>query len=212
MATNASVMPIVSKIYCSSSQVVLVVRRRPRVVHGGGFVVTNCSQGVVFRVDGCGILGKKGEMMLRDADGYPLLLLQRKEGKFEALNMSKKWKGYAFDWEGSSRKLIFSLKEPNSCPVTLKSSPIRISIDQPRGCWATGWDFEIRGSFQDKSCFVVNSLGNTIAQIGVKKEVEELITGDRDLYHIVVEAGMDQAFLVGVVAVLDHIYDGSTRC
>ena len=49
-ATNA--MPIISKLFCSSSQVVLVVRRRPRVINGGGFVVTDSSQTVVFKVDG----------------------------------------------------------------------------------------------------------------------------------------------------------------
>lgn len=73
-----TVVPIVSKLYCSSSQVVLVVRRRPHVVNGGGFVVTDCSQKVVFRVDGCGILGTKEELVLRDGDGEPLLLIRRK--------------------------------------------------------------------------------------------------------------------------------------
>lgn len=71
-------MPIVSKMYCSPSQVVLVVRRRPHVVYGGGFVVTDCTQKVVFRADGCGILGKDGEVTLRDAEGDSLLLIRRK--------------------------------------------------------------------------------------------------------------------------------------
>lgn len=70
-------MPIISKMYCSSSQVVLVVRRRPQVVGGGGFVVMNCSQRVVFQVDGCGILGKKGELILRDSDGDAILLIRQ---------------------------------------------------------------------------------------------------------------------------------------
>lgn len=80
MAAKASsvIMPIVSKVYCSPSQVILVVRRRPHVVHGGGFVVTNCTQKVVFRVDGCGILGKDGEVVVRDAEGDSLLLIRRK--------------------------------------------------------------------------------------------------------------------------------------
>ena len=75
-ATNA--MPIISKLFCSSSQVVLVVRRRPRVINGGGFVVTDSSQTVVFKVDGCGVLGTKGELIVRDGDGGALLLIRRK--------------------------------------------------------------------------------------------------------------------------------------
>lgn len=74
-----NMMPIVSKLYCSSSQKVLGVRRRPHVVNGGGFVVTDCStHKVVFRVHGCGILGKKGELVLRDGDDNALLLIRRK--------------------------------------------------------------------------------------------------------------------------------------
>lgn len=34
----------------------------------------------------------------------------------------------------------------------------------------------------------------------------------KDLYHVVVKPGIDQAFVVGVIAVLDYIHNGSTRC
>ena len=80
MGTKANTMPIINKMYCSSSQVVLVVRRRPHVTSGGGFVVTSCSdqQKVIFRVDGCGILGTKEELLLRDGNGDALLLIRRK--------------------------------------------------------------------------------------------------------------------------------------
>jgi hypothetical protein len=55
------------------------VRKRPHVVNGGGFVVTDCStQMVVFKVHGCGIHGKKEELILRDGDEEALLLMRRK--------------------------------------------------------------------------------------------------------------------------------------
>lgn len=34
----------------------------------------------------------------------------------------------------------------------------------------------------------------------------------KDLYHVRIMPGIDQAFVVGIIAVLDYIYDGSTRC
>jgi len=43
------------------------------------------------------------------------------------------------------------------------------------------------------------------------KEVEELVE-NKDLYHVVVKPGMDQAFVFGVIAILDHIYGESTHC
>lgn len=79
MTANTSTMPIVGKLYCSSSQTVHVVRKRPHVVNGGGFVVMDSSaQRVMFRVDGCGVRGKKGELILREGDGDALLLMLRK--------------------------------------------------------------------------------------------------------------------------------------
>jgi len=56
-----------------------VVRKRPRVVNGGGFVVMDSSaQRAVFSVEGCGVRGKKGELILREGDGGALLLMLRK--------------------------------------------------------------------------------------------------------------------------------------
>ncbi|KAL3622886.1 hypothetical protein CASFOL_033275 [Castilleja foliolosa] len=200
---TAKLMPIVSKVYCSPSDEVLVVRRRPNVVNGGGFVVADCRQSVVFRVDGCGIIGRKEELILRDADENALLLIRRKGGVVEAMSLTKQWKGYTYDFLGSN-KLVFTLKEPNSC--FSNKNPIRISMES-KECCIYGY-FEIRGNFQDKCCSIVNSRGDVIALIGVKKEV--MTSGE--LYYVEIKAGIDQAFVFGVIAVLDYIYDGSTRC
>ncbi|KAF8401107.1 hypothetical protein HHK36_014411 [Tetracentron sinense] len=205
MAAKASITPIVSKIFCSSSQVILVVRKRPRVVNGGGFVVTDCSQKIVFKVDGCGTLGTKGELILRDGDGEALLLIHRKGGIVQALSIYRQWKGYTFDCEGE-QKLVFSLKEPNSCLV--RNNSIRVAIE-PRWC-NKDWDFEIKGSFPDRTCSILDSRGNIVAQVGVK-EVDELMVS-KDLYHVVVQPSFDQAFVFGVIAILDNIYNESTQC
>ena len=56
----------------------LMIRRRPIVVNGGGFVVTDLSHNIVFVVDGCGILGSKGELMVKDGEGEPILSISKK--------------------------------------------------------------------------------------------------------------------------------------
>lgn len=212
MASSSSkanlLMPMVSKMYCSSSQVVLVVRKRPYAVGGGGFVVTNCSQSVVFKVDGCGILGKKGELILRDGEGDPILLIRQKGGIVQALSIQKQWKGYSCDYEGS-QKLVFSIKKPNAC--FSRNNAIRISIE-PKVCgFGKDWDFEVKGNFPDRNCNIMDSRGNILAQIRVKEEVEKVMIS-KDLYHVLIKPGMDQAFIFGVIAVLDYIYHESTRC
>ncbi|KAL0426779.1 UNVERIFIED_CONTAM: protein LURP-one-related 6 [Sesamum latifolium] len=200
---NMMMMPIVSKVYCSPSEVVLTVRRRPNVVAGGGFVVADCSQRVVFWVDGCGILGKKEEVILRDGEGNALLLIRRKGEIVEALSLTRQWKGYTYDYLGSHHH-VFTLKQPNSCFSS--NTPIRISLNS-----SSYGNFKINGDFPNRSCSIVDSTGHLIAQVGVKEEVEQVMTG-RDLYHVKIMEGVDQAFVLGVFAVLDYIYDGSTRC
>jgi LURP-one-related len=78
MKNSNDVMPIVSKLYCSTSPVVLLVRKRPVVVNGGGFVVTDRSNTVLFAVDGCGKLGAKGVLMVKDGEGESILYIHKK--------------------------------------------------------------------------------------------------------------------------------------
>ena len=82
-------------------------------------------------------------------------------GMVQALSIHRKWKGYTFDYEGS-QKLVFRLKEPNySC--LLRNNAIRVSTEPRRS--NKDWDFEIKGYFPDRSCSIVDHLGNIVAQV-----------------------------------------------
>ncbi|XP_030538525.2 protein LURP-one-related 6 [Rhodamnia argentea] len=212
---HPQMMAIVNKVYCSPMEVALVVRRRPHAVSGGGFVATDCSsKRAVFRVDGCGVLGTSGELIVRDGDGDALLLIRRKAGGIvQAMSIHKKWKGYTYDYEGA-QKLLFSIKEPNSSSSlscfsrNASSTAIKISLE-PRKVDGPDGIFHVKGHFPDRDCSIVDSGGNAVAQI--QKEMAELMAS-KDVYRVIVKAGIDQAFVCGVVAVLDHIYGESTAC
>ncbi|RLM74645.1 protein LURP-one-related 6 [Panicum miliaceum] len=153
-------IPVVSKIFCSGTPTMLMIRRRPIVVNGGGFVVTDLSHNVVFVVDGCGILGSKGEIMVKDGEGEPILFI------------SKKRCGNSF---------LFQL------PFTIG----RLALKEEN----------------NRDCTIVDCTRKIVAQMGRK----ELI-GGKDFYHVEVQSGYDQAFIIGVVAILDNIHGESTRC
>lgn len=78
----------------------------------------------------------------------------------EALSIYRKWKGYTLDYEGSQDQLVFCLKEPNSCLA--RTHAIRISTKARQN---KDRDFEIKGYFPDKDCSIVDSRGNTMAQV-----------------------------------------------
>lgn len=56
-----------------------------------------------------------------------------------------------------------------------------------------------------------SKVSNGILQVGARKEVQQVMPSN-DVYTVTVKAGIDQAFVVGVIAILDYIYDGSTKC
>ncbi|KAM3693733.1 hypothetical protein ACJW30_07G006200 [Castanea mollissima] len=115
-------------------------------------------------------------------------------------------KGYTFDYE-RSQKLVFNLKELNSCLV--RNNAMKISTESRVS--NKDWDFTIKGYFPDRDCSIINTKGDIVAQVRVKKEVQELMAS-KDLYHVVVKPGIDQAFVFGVIATLNYIYGESTRC
>ncbi|KAL9662917.1 hypothetical protein QQ045_027752 [Rhodiola kirilowii] len=206
MSTKANNRPIVSKVFCSPHQQVLTVRRRPNVAMGGGYEVTECTQKhVVFRVDGCGTLGSREKLVLKDGCGEALLLIRRKEGVVEALSLYRRWRGYRVQYE-VPQELLFTLKDPKSCLAG--SNAIRISA-QHRICDSSG-GFTIRGNFSDKDCSIVDGRGIIIAQIWRNQKAENWKLSD-DLYHVTIKPKIDQAFVIGVIAVLDYIYGESTR-
>ncbi|CAN8270650.1 unnamed protein product [Cochlearia groenlandica] len=189
---------VVSKLHCSSVEEVMTVRRRPHVVNGGGFVVTDSKEKIVFKIDGCGVLGTRGELVLRDSHGHELLIVHKKGGMLQALSIHNKWRGYTYDYKGDS-KPVFTLKDPKHPSCFSITGSIRISV-QPENCY-----FDVRGYFPDRDCSIVDSTGNVIARVG------EWI-GTKDIYKVAIEANVDKAFVVGVIAVLDYIYGESTTC
>ncbi|KAJ4752920.1 LURP-one-like protein (DUF567) [Rhynchospora pubera] len=203
MRRSTDAIPIVSKLYCSTSPVSLLIRKRPVMVNGGGFVVTDSSHKVVFVVDGCGKLGARGELMVKDGEGESILYIHKKEGVVQALSTRNKWNGYSIEYQGQN-KLVFTLTDPKSCFAL--NSAVRISI-KPKKESNSSWDFEIHGSFVDKAFTIIDYYGRIVAQV----QVEEVI-GSKDLYQVSVQPGYDQAFVIGIIAVLDNIFGESTSC
>ncbi|XP_047086696.1 protein LURP-one-related 6-like [Lolium rigidum] len=203
MGAYTTLNPVVSKFFCSSLQAVLLVRRRPPTVTGGGFVVTDREQRVVFSVDGCGIIGASGQLVVRDGDGTAILFIYKKGGVVQALSVNNRWRGYLMDY-GEPSKPVFTLQDPK---VLLSCMPgdVRVTVE-PKGR-KRQWDYEVTGSFPERACAVKSRAGHVVAQIGMKG-----MMAGRDFYHVVVQPGYDQAFVIGVIAILDNTNGESTRC
>ncbi|CAN6478689.1 unnamed protein product [Victoria cruziana] len=194
----ATLGPVLSKQFCSISQTTFSVRKRPRAVHGGGFVVSDCSsQQLIFRTEACAAFGVKGELVLRDSDGIALFLVRKK-----AVSFHRQWRAYSLDYEGIER-LIFSVKEPLLCFTKKCSLKVQLATSS-----FNAWDFEISGSFTGRACTIKDHGGKLVAEVRAQNKAGTLVS--KDLYYVIVQPGFDQAFVFGIIAILDNIYEGST--
>ncbi|KAE8732100.1 Metallo-hydrolase/oxidoreductase superfamily protein isoform 1 [Hibiscus syriacus] len=136
----------------------------------------------------------------------PLLRMASALFGFNESNTTQEVKPFFDSGLNEENPVYNPLNEPRSCIA--KNNAIRISTEPES---SKNWDYEINGYFPERDCTIVDFVGNIVAQTGVKKEVEEVMAS-KDLYHVVVKPGIDQAFVFGVIAVLDYIHGESARC
>ena len=105
---------------------------------------------------------------------------------------------------GEPSKPVFSLQDPKPV-LSCAAGDVRVTVE-PKGR-KRHWDYEVTGSFAHRACAVRSRTGHVVAQIGVKG-----MMAGRDFYHVVVQPGYDQAFVIGVIAILDNMNGESTRC
>lgn len=205
MTRNSDVimLPVVSKQFCSALQSEFLVRKRPCAVNGGGFVVTDRAGGnEVFRVEGCGPLVKH-QAVLKDGEGKPILTLKRKVGVVEVFSFHKQWKGFVRDEinDGQEKPIFKVTASSLSCS---ENHPIRVSLTNPSNHKKRP-EYEIVGSFTERACGIYDDSNSIVAEVKVNNSITNVMGIMKDIYSVVVQPGVDQAFVFGLVAVLDKI-------
>jgi len=202
-SASVIIQPVVSKQFCSTSETQFIVRKRPCVVNGGGFVVTNCGGNEVFRVEGCGSMFKN-RAVLKDGEGKPILVMERKVGVVQVFCFQTQWKGFVRDEIDEHDKPIF--KVTASAVNCCQKNPIKVSLtnsDKNK----TGWDYKIVGSFTERDCGVYDHSGAIAAEVFVNTALKDV----KDIYSVAVRPGVDQAFVFGLVAILDKLSEEATE-
>eukprot|EP01018_Ginkgo_biloba_P036913 Gb_03095 [translate_table: standard] len=186
--------PVVGKQFCSPSLIVLTVRKKPLVFSGGGFTVTDSNGRVVFRVDGRGP-SLRDKLLLMDGVGKPLLTLHRK-----VLTMYNRWDGFSGE-KRVGQKPIFSVRR--SIIFQTKGSTEVFMGSNKRKKHS---DYKIEGCYLERSCTVYNGSDPRaiVAEVKRKCATSEVMLS-KDVYIVVVRAGLDQAFIMGLVVILHQM-------
>jgi hypothetical protein len=120
----------------------------------------------------------------------------------QALLLNTRWNVFRGD-STSRRDLMFTVTKPSAIPLhkSTKVSVFLASNDAEQVC-----DFRVTGSYHEGSCAV--SLGDSdtvIARIDRRFSVVSALLG-KNTYKVTVNPGIDYAFVVALVVILDEMY------
>ncbi|GLJ51338.1 hypothetical protein SUGI_1091530 [Cryptomeria japonica] len=177
--------------FCSTLSTVFTVWKKSLLLDGKGFTVFNSLGNLVFRVDNYAS-NAKNEVLLMDDAGHLLLTLRRKRW-----SVGKRWEAFRGD-PMETEKPIFSL-----------TRSLRISNKNIANVFANGsrktklCDYQIKGSCKP-SCTIFSAFGDIIAQVKRKEAKSDIMLGN-DVLSLVVEGGVDQTFIMGLLIMFNQI-------
>ncbi|XP_073303758.1 protein LURP-one-related 5-like isoform X1 [Primulina huaijiensis] len=159
---------------------------------GDGFCAYDAKGKLVFRVDSYGPGAKNtGEVVLMDADGTCLLTVRRKQRP----SLHHRWDGFTGE-RTDGQKPLFSVR---------KSSILGHSSTTVEMYNKVGEEYQIVGSFAGRSCTVLGADKKAVAEIRRKVDASSSVVLGKEVFWLSLKAGVDVAFVMGLVLVLDRI-------
>ncbi|XP_057827960.1 protein LURP-one-related 5-like [Cryptomeria japonica] len=135
----------------------------------------------------------RNEVILMDDSGQLLLTLRRKKWCF-----GKRWEAFRGD-PVESDKPAFSLTKSLGFSYKTRANVFVYGSRQIKQC-----DYQMEGSLCKASCTILSASGEIIAQIKRKEAKSDIMLGN-DVLSLVVEAGVDQVFVMGLLIMFNQM-------
>ncbi|KAJ9693533.1 hypothetical protein PVL29_009469 [Vitis rotundifolia] len=180
---------------------VLTVWKKSLLFNCNGFTVYDGKGNLVFRVDNY-VAGNKGEIVLMDASGKPLLTIRRKR-----LSLGENW--LVYDGETAENPRFQARKHAN---LLNSKSLARVSGGGGGGASSSTRNamYEIEGSYSQRCCAVYDETRRCVAEIKRKEAVAGVALGV-DVFRLVVQPEMDTPVAMALVILLDQMFGSSKR-
>lgn len=193
--------------------VVLTVWKKSLLFNCNGFTVFDGKGNLVFRVDNY-MEGHKGEILLMDAAGKPLLTIRRKK-----LSLGDTW--LVYDGETlvnprfSVRKHVNILR--NKCLAYVSAEDGSSGSGSTPPTFSSFWSgngkstvYQIEGSYAQRCCAVYDSKRRRVAEIKQKERVGGIGFGI-DVFRLIVQPDIDPSVAMALVILLDQMFGSSRR-
>ncbi|CAA7389187.1 unnamed protein product [Spirodela intermedia] len=172
--------------------VALTVWRKSLLFNCDGFTVFDSCGDLVYRVDNY-TSGSKGEIVLMDATGVPLLAVRRKK-----LCLGDHW--LVYEGEETTNPLFSAKKH-----VQLLQHKALAQVTQRNAAGGRGGSYDIEGSYSQRCCAVYDENRQMMAEIKRKEAVKGVALGV-DVFRLVVQPGFDPAVAMAMVILLEQMF------
>ncbi|KAF5207728.1 Lurp-one-related [Thalictrum thalictroides] len=191
MDTTTTTNGIIDDGYVFEEETQLTVLKTSLFFAGDGFTVYNCKGELVFRVESYGPYARdKDQLILMDATGKCVLTVRKKRP-----SLHQRWEGFKGE-KLEEDKPIFSLRR--SSIIGRSSVTVEVYGNSTE-------EYQIDGSFSQRSCTFSNPSRETVAEIKRKVDVSANVVLGKDVFSLWVKPGFDGAFAMGLVLILDQI-------
>ncbi|XP_059643923.1 protein LURP-one-related 5-like [Cornus florida] len=183
---------IVKDRFVCEEETYLTVLKTSLFSTGDGFTVYDSKGEVVFRVDSYGADARdKAEVVLMEASGHCLLTVLRKRP-----SLHHRWEGFLGE-KTEGQQPIFSVRR--SSMMGRSSVTVEVFGD-------AGEEYQIEGSFGQRSCTILNAAKESMGEIRRKVDASahHVVLG-KEVFSLCLKPGFDSAFAMGLVLVLDQI-------
>ncbi|XP_057538331.1 protein LURP-one-related 12-like [Amaranthus tricolor] len=194
---------VVEERYCYEKEIELTIHKTSMFSHGDGFLVYDSKGDIIFRVDSYAPI--KHRLLLMDSFGKPLLTLLPKRP-----TLHRRWEGFL------GEKLSDQHQSPIFCiwkSTMIGRSNVMVEVhNKPHG------RYHIEGCFSERRCSIYHAPSDddtskiSVAEIKRKVEPTKKIVLGREVFSLILKAGFDAAFAMGLVLALDRIHGDDVNC
>jgi uncharacterized protein YxjI len=186
---------VIGQQFCAPYPVQLTVQRRPFSFSGGDFNALDSAGNLLLTVEGRAF-SRRSKRILRDQAGIPLLTIRKK-----LLSLHGTWEAYRGEGTGK-HDLLF----------TVGMSKLFQSTTSLKVCLGSNshTDFKVKGNFFLRT-FTIYQGSTTIAEMRSKYKLSDVNVLWTDTFAITVYPGVDYAFAVALVVILDKISRRESR-
>ncbi|KAK9723813.1 hypothetical protein RND81_05G027300 [Saponaria officinalis] len=190
--------------------VALTVWRKSLLLNCKGFTVFDCNGNIVFRVDNY-VAANKGEILLMDAHGKPLLTIRRKK-----LSWGDNWQIYEGESCVNPRYLVqkqgnlLSNNTKNMNLAQVQLIPTKAHHQKVKNDCKETTLYHIEGSYAQRSVVIYNNTRQCVAEIK-KKEAPNGVTLGGDVFKLIIvrPSDIDCALAMALVILLDQMFGSS---